>query len=306
MADLRCTYEGTVSNTEIDHLGHMNVRYYATKAASATRALASEYGLSKEACETRGITVAVPDMFTRHYREQLEGARLAVMTGVLSVSEAGIRLYHELVNRDSGELAATFVHDVELQDVAERTRRPFPAGLAERAQASAVAWPEHGQPRTIDLSTMPLNLTLAVARERGLEIRKPRTIARSECGPDGFYDVSFGPELVWGGEAIHGDGFTPLHETEDGLRFGWATLESRHAVLTTPKLGMRVQSFSAEVEIAQKTSYRHNWVFDLDSGALVCIASSVNLAFDIGARKSIEIPADTRERLEAEHHPDLR
>jgi acyl-CoA thioesterase FadM len=82
-------------------------------------------------------------------------------------------------------------------------------------------------------------------------------------------------------------------------------LESRNAMLETPRVGARIQSFSAEVQIARKTSYRHSWVFDVDSGALVCVSSTVNLAFDIGARKSIEIPDAVRARMESEYHPDL-
>ena len=72
-----------------------------------------------------------------------------------------------------------------------------------------------------------------------------------------------------------------------------------------PRVGSRVQSFSAEVQIARKTSYRHSWVFDLDSEELVCASSTVNLAFDIGARKSIEIPPAIRAGLKADYHPDL-
>jgi len=227
------------------------------------------------------------------------------MTGVLEVRERGLRLHHELVNRDSGELAATFVHEAELQDRETRAARPFPAGLAERAQASTVAWPEHGQPRTVDLSTLPSHLTLEEARKRNLEMRKPRTITEDTCDADGFHDASFGPELVWGGEPLHDRGFQPLHEAADGRKFGWATLESRHTTLATPRVGTRIQSFSAEVQIARKTSYRHSWVFDLESGTLLCVSSTVNLAFDIGARKSIEIPHRVRTNLEADYHPDL-
>ncbi len=66
------------------------------------------------------------------------------------------------------------------------------------------------------------------------------------------------------------------------------------------------ESFGAEVELARKTSFRHHWVFDLDRGVLLCTSSIVNLAFDIGERRAIEIPPAVRERLETQYHPDLR
>jgi hypothetical protein len=98
----------------------------------------------------------------------------------------------------------------------------------------------------------------------------------------------------------------PVFETESGGRFGWATLESRSILRELPRAGARIQSFGAEVELAQKTCCHHQWVFDLDRAALLCTTSIVNLAFDIGARRAIEIPPAVREMLAARYHPDLR
>jgi acyl-CoA thioesterase FadM len=305
VTELRRLYECTVAKEEIDHLGHMNVRFYGTKARAATRALAAGYGLTADACRERGVALCVPDSFTRHYREQLAGSRLAVMSGVLSVTETELRLHHELVNQDNGEIAATFVHGVRLQDCATREFLSFPAGLAESAQASVVAWPEYARPRTVNLDRIPSELSLATAMERGLEIRKPRLLRADECEPDGFFAASRIQELFWGGEPIGGRAHVPLHETDDGRTFGWATMESRLTLFEAPRFGARVQSFSAEVHIARKTSFRHHWVFDLDCARLLCVSSSVNLAFDIEARRSIEIPAAIRSGLESQYHPDL-
>ncbi len=311
MSELRCLHEGTVTKDQIDHLGHMNVRFYATRSLAATRALAADYGLDETACAARGLVLAVPDQFTRHYREQLEGARLGVMTGVLSAREDGLRIYHELVNLDSGERSATYVHRLELQDRTSREPRSFPAGLAERAQAAVVEWPEHGRPRSLDLEDDRAGgahvsvLSLDVARERGLAMRKPRSLGASECDDDGFFRSSMIPELVWGGEPVRPRGGPMVHETTDGIRFGWATLESRSRIVETPRVGARVQSFGAELAIAGKTSVQRFWVFDVERGHLVSTFSVVNLAFDIGERRAIEIPDEIRRELETRYHPDL-
>ncbi len=306
MTELRRLYECTVSPEEIDHLGHMNVRFYGTKAMRATHALAAEYGLTAEACRERGVALCVPDTFTRHYREQLEGSRLGVLSGVLSAQETELRIHHELVNLDNEEVAATFVHGVRLQDCTTRQLQPFPTGLAESAQASVVAWPDHARPRTVDLDHIPGDLALATAVERGLASRQPRIVRQDECDSDGFFVGSRFQELVWGGEPIGSRKHVALHETADGVKFGWATMESRLSQFESPRVGTRVQSFSAEVHIARKVSLRHHWVFDLDQARLLCVSSSVNLAFDIGARRAIEIPASIRADLESQYHPDLR
>jgi acyl-CoA thioester hydrolase len=303
--ELRCRYEGVVTDDQIDHLGHMNVRFYATKARAATDALLLEYGLGVESCAERGVAVTVPETFTRHYREQLVGAHLAVMTGVLSATEAGLRVYHELVNRDSKELAATFVHEVALQDSNSREKRPFPSGLAESAQAATVVWPNHGRPRTMDLDRKPGAPRLEVALERDLAIREPRTLTSDECDPLGFFVSSQIMNLVWGGEPIGRRGGWPVLDTGDGRQMGWPTLESRHVLLETPRVGSRLQSFSAVVDVSAKTYYAHYWVFDIDRARPICTSSTVNLAFDIGARKAIEIPDAIRTDLEAGCQPDL-
>jgi acyl-CoA thioester hydrolase len=303
--ELRCLYEGTVSAEEIDHLGHMNVRFYATRAMAATRALLAENGLDEATLAADDTVVGVPDTFTRHYREQLEGARLAVMSGVIGIGEAGLLLHHELVNADTGELAATFRHRVEPLHRASREPRPFSSAFVSACQNQVVEWPEHGRPRTIDLEALPAELGFDEARRRGLAMRLPRRIASEECGADGYLHFSRTNELVWGGERTDRAGGFPLLDLEDGSRFGWATMESRHVVLETPREGCQIQSFGAEVQVGRKTSFRHNWVFDVDRARLVCIASSVNLAFDIAARRSIEIPDGIRAGLEADCHPDL-
>ena len=61
MTELRCLYEGTETEEEIDHLGHMNVRFYATKAMQATEAFAEELGLDPQRLSELGAVLSVTD-----------------------------------------------------------------------------------------------------------------------------------------------------------------------------------------------------------------------------------------------------
>jgi len=305
--ELRCLHEAIVGADEIDHLGHMNVRFYLEKALRAGEALASEHGLGPDTLRELGAVLEVRDAFTRHYREQLVGARLTMMGGVLEVRSDGLRVYHELLNEDRNELSATFVHELKLLQRETRRPLPLPEMLAKRAGDARVSWPEHGRPRTLDLERVPPALTLEITRERDLAMRQPRRVGPEECDADGFFVASRYQDLVWSGEpAGKRVAGVPLLDMERGGKFGWATLESRGIVNALPRVGARIQSFAAEVELARKTSYRHHWVFDLDDGSLLCTSSIVNLAFDIGARRAIEIPPGVRASLETEYHPDLR
>jgi acyl-CoA thioesterase FadM len=305
--ELRRLHEARVADDQIDHLGHMNVRFYHERALAASRALATLHGLSPEALEEMGGVLEVRDAFTRHYREQLAGAPLAVLGGVLEVRPDGLRVVHELVNTERAELSAAFVHELALREAGSQQPLPLPEPVAKSASTALVAWPEHGRPRTLDLDRTPDTLTLAVARERELAMRHERVVQPDECDAQGLFLTPRYLELIWGGDPIAARGpAAALVEMGEGGSLGWATLESRAVLLELPRVGTRIQSFGAEVELARKTSCRHHWVFDTQSGRLLCAHSVVNLAFDIANRCAVEIPAHIRTALESQYHPDLR
>lgn len=305
MAELRLLHEATVAEEEIDHLGHMNVRFYVVNALRGSAALAAGLGLDPDACRRLGGRLELRDSYTRHWREQLVGARLAVRGGVLAVRADGLRSYLELSNRDSGERAATFVHDLALRRRDGGAPLPLPEMVAKGAGEARVEWPEHGRPRTVDLSRVPPSLPLAEAIARGLALREPRVIAREECDEEGRFPASHYLDLAWGGEPSGFRNGVPILE-DAGRRIGWATMESRGVLHELPCAGVRIQSFGAVVELARKTWYRHHWVYDLERRALLCTSSILNLAFDLEARRAIEIPDPLRANLESQYHPDLR
>lgn len=302
MSQLNLLYEDTVTGDEIDRNGHLNVRFYAARAARATQALAASLGLDATSRGPRAGLLLVTDAFTRYHREQLVGARLVVRGGLLGLAADRLRLYHELSNRETGELSATFVHEARLLDRQSGAFRSLPESLG-RALADVVSWPEHGRPRTLDLDRPAKPLALAEARRRGLTLRQDRTITGDECDSDGLLLPECRADLFWAGRPARDASREPFR----GWRpdFGWVTLESRSAFVRLPRMGARIQSFGAEVDIGRKTSHRRHWAFDVDRGDVLAVTSMINLGFDPLARRSKEIPPDVRHELEAEHHPDL-
>ncbi len=119
MTSLTVTHRSTVTEEQIDHLGHMNVRFYGTNAERAMNVLLAGLELPAE------LHLQLVDVYTRHHREQLSGARLVVHSGVVEASDDGIRLYHELTNEDTGTLAATFFHRLASETVMG-ARKPLP------------------------------------------------------------------------------------------------------------------------------------------------------------------------------------
>lgn len=147
--------------------------------------------------------------------------------------------------------------------------------------------------------------TLDVVVERGLAMRKPRRVTPEECHEDGRYRIDMAPLLTWGGEPLEGQASDVLHETADGRRMGWASMETRVRVGALPTVGARIQSFGAAIAIHDKVTHRVHWAYDLDTGVLLTAFEAVSMAFDIGARRPMSIPDGYRRRELDNLQPDL-
>lgn len=303
---LRCLHSGPVEESQIDQLGHMNVRFYGFRATCATEELATQLGLPPLGKAEAGARLALTDLYSRHYREQLLGAPLEVWGGVLDVEDTRLRFYHELYNPELDQIACTFVHTLQLQNPQTQEPIPFSPDIIENATQAIAPWPEYGRPRSIDLDGPVVSPSLTEARSRGLEMRKVRVIQENECDAEGVFQADHFVEILWGGERLDEvEHSNWLNELKDGRKFGFATMESRGALNRLPRAGDRVQSFGADVEMGRKTLHGRFWVYDLDTEELLCTMSEVSVAFDIAARKAIEIPEEKRVEIQKTFHPDL-
>lgn len=310
MKALRVLHESLVEDEEIDALGHMNVRHYGRRALASTEKLLVDAGLIGQTVggDNEGALVHdLPRLYTRYHREQLAGARLEVHGGILSADADGIRIYHELVNPERKEVAATFVQDVVFREAESNQAVEIADSVRKELTEARIEWPAHGRSRSIDLDAPPVTLSVKAALESGLAFRKERRIAAEDCDPEGRVGADMRPFLMWGGEPIEpGPEGPPVFDLPDGGRMGLASAETRSVMVEQPMAGMRIQSFAATVELARKTNLRRYWVFDLDTGRLLLANEVVELALDLDKRCAIDIPDEMRERFAATARFDLR
>jgi acyl-CoA thioesterase FadM len=299
---LRTTHTSSVTEDQIDHLGHMNVRFYAVNAMAGTAAMLADLP------GWAGRRHVVHDLYTRHHREQLLGSPLVVRSAFLGAGPDGVRLHHELANADTGVLAATFVHGVSPLGDTSEDRLPVPDAAIDAARAAAIELPAYAATRTIALDHDPLAEapSLATLQARGLASRKERRVSAEECDKSGAYRIEQTPLLTWGGEMLDGEppGDT-LHETRDGKRMGWASMETRMRFDQLPRRGTRIQAFMACVAIHDKVTHDLHWCFDLDTGRLLTAFETVSMAFDIVGRTPMSIPDGYRRKWERLVQPDL-
>ncbi len=319
---MQILHESDVRSDEIDHLGHMNVRFYMERAQRGNAALLAGCGLARDALS--GARLVQDDTYTRYQREQFQGSTLQVKGGVLKASPEGVSTYVEVTNDARGEVAATFILNTVLVDPATWAPRPIEDRAVAAARAALIELPAHGRPRTIDLSRRPrldvayeeLAARLAEDTADPMSRRMERVIEADECDEHGFQLES--EDAMFGGlraprfdreamaAAMREGQWGPMTFTSaDGRRFGWATMEMRVIRVLQPRAGDRLASIGAEIGLAAKTRHSRRWVFNTATGALITLNDNVNIALDLDARRSIEIPPEHRVGLERRHAPEF-
>ena len=307
--------QSEIQSNEIDHLGHMNVRFYMERALNANKLLMDSIGLGRTAANDQ--LLVQKDSYVRYHREQFQGSTLAVKGGVLDARPDGVRVYFELTNDAKAQLAATFIMVVGLVDRATRADLPIPAAALERASAAEVTLPDHGRPRTVDLAPPRLDLAFEDLAARLTEDlhdpmsrRFERTIEATDCDEYGF--LAEGQDAMFGGfrmpppRANDAPAFGPMtFVSEEGHRLGWASMETRHLRLSQPRAGDIICSLGAEIGLGEKIRHSRRWMFNTATGALISLNDNVNVALDLDARRSIVIPPRLRRQLEQRHLPEF-
>jgi acyl-CoA thioester hydrolase len=133
MAEFIVTYRGTVYPWQCDHMGHMNVMWYAGKFDEASWQLLAAVGLTPAHFRTECTGMAAVEQHVTYKRELHAGDIVTVRSSVLEVKDKSIRIIHEMRNDETGEVAATSVLVGVYIDVASRRARSLPSDVTGRA-----------------------------------------------------------------------------------------------------------------------------------------------------------------------------
>jgi len=277
---LSVTHTSSVTADQIDELGHMNVRYYGQNAVAGTQALGEQLGLGEP---------DITSSYTRHHHEQLEGNALEVRSAIIATSTQ-LQFFHELRNRDTDDLAATFIHTLANPPV----------------EGAEFEVPNYGQARSIDLNVDRLASapTIGELRSRGLEMRLERQVSTEDSMGADVVPAWLTNNLLWNGESLE-ESESWINDTDDGDRVAFASMETHLRIARPVAVGTRIQSFSATIDIGDKILHELNWVFDLDTDQVLAAAETIDLAFSIPKRRARSIPPEVRANEEKRFYPDL-
>ena len=109
MSEWKITYRGVVYPWHCDHMGHMNVMWYAGKFDEACWQLLATLGLHRSRFEQDGTGMAAVEQHTQYKRELHAGDAVTIQSAVLEVTGKTVHMLHKMVHDDSGKVAATTV-----------------------------------------------------------------------------------------------------------------------------------------------------------------------------------------------------
>jgi len=326
MNELNLLHESVVDESEIDSLGHLNVRFYVARAATANFNLLRSLGIAAGA----GQYLKRTDTYNRFHKEQFAGARLGVFGGLTAIEgQTGVSGYYEIRNLDEDHLAASFIITTNLVDrgtddiipMTELSHSGLDDGRLDMnsvAMASLaknnVAIPAHGQPRSLKLLP-PKQVTLEEmmllipeeSNPNSMNGRREGIVLAEDCDESGRLKEDIDPMFIMfrpqPGEDLKKMG-PPLQRDEQGRRYSFAMMEIRNINWHLPRLGETLLSMSADITFGEKWRHTRRWIFTKETGLLLGITDHAAVCMDLDARKAIPIPAELREYMQQLSLPD--
>jgi acyl-CoA thioester hydrolase len=100
------SYRGTVYAWHCDHVGHMNVMWYAAKFDEASWSFLTQIGITPSYLRKTERGMAAVQQNINYKRELLSGDIVEVHSRLLQIGDKSIRFVHEMRNGETGDVAA--------------------------------------------------------------------------------------------------------------------------------------------------------------------------------------------------------
>lgn len=293
-------WRGGVNTWECDEMGHMNVRFYVTKAVEGLVALAAALDLPHAFAAHAGSTLMIREQHIRFLKEAQAGVALHMTGGVLEMGADEARVLMLLWHSDSGALAASFQTVVAHVTPAEGRPFPWPRRTVELSTGLTIDTPDQAKARSVSLEPVQSLASLERADELGLVRIAQGAISPADCDlfgrmrPELFIGrVSDGiPRLIrsFRDTVVSGAAETPK-------RVGGAVLEYRLVHLDWPRAGDRFEIRSGLRDADSRTKRMVHWMVDPDTGKAWGTSEAVAITFDLDARKIVPISDEARVEL---------
>ena len=132
------TYRDIVHQWELDHMGHLNVRFYQAMFEAASWHVYGAVGITPSWMREHARGMAVVEQHTRYLSELGAGALVVIESGVTDIRDKTLHFTHHLREVGSTEEAATSEFVSVHIDTAARKAISLPAFVREKAEESGL------------------------------------------------------------------------------------------------------------------------------------------------------------------------
>jgi acyl-CoA thioester hydrolase len=139
MGEWRETFRGVVFPWNCDHIGHMNVRWYAHHFDDAGFHLWSVAGIPQSQMHANGIGLVVAQIKIDYLHEMKAGELFVIRSAFVHVGNRSIKHLARMFNADTGVLCATQETVEVFFDPKTRKSAPMPEHIREKLLPLVVA-----------------------------------------------------------------------------------------------------------------------------------------------------------------------
>lgn len=127
------TYRGVIYPWQCDHMGHMNVMWYTGKFDEASWQFLGNMGLTRAVLRSSKRGLAAVQQNITYKRELQAGDIVTVRSRLFDIKRKTIRLFHEMINDETGYVAAFAIVTGVHMDMVTRKSIPLPQEVLDRA-----------------------------------------------------------------------------------------------------------------------------------------------------------------------------
>ena len=273
-------------------MGHMNVQFYFEKALQGCVVLWNKLGINGQAVELGNTDLSLARAHIRFLKEQKPGAPFFLKAGIVEFGDTEVKLYLEMIETITRQPVAAFNFQFlwtikPSVEVKQNFSKVF--------EDLKVDIPSYGQTRGLSLEKEPI-LSLSQASQKNMIDSFEAVILLRQCDnrskikPSAYMGIvsDSTPHLLAYTGTIDENGLTNI---------GSAALEYKFDFFEYVTLGTHLKTKSGVQSLSNKTFVWQHWIFNVETGNPVALASAVAVTMDLEARKSIPIPPEMSEAL---------
>ena len=273
-------------------MGHMNVQFYFEKALQGCVVLWNKLGINGQAVELGNTDLSLARAHIRFLKEQKPGAPFFLKAGIVEFGDTEVKLYLEMIETITQQPVAAFNFQFlwtikPSVEVKQNFSKVF--------EDLKVDIPSYGQKRGLSLEKEPL-LSLSQASQKNMIDSFEAVILLRQCDNRSKIKPSAYMGIV-SDSTPHLLAYTGTIDENGMTNIGSAALEYKFDFFEYVPLGAHLKTKSGVQSLSNKTFVWQHWIFNVETGNPVALASAVAVTMDLEARKSIPIPPEMSEAL---------